>query len=164
MSRGPPGSGLQERPPSAASTCESARPRRPRAGRPTASRPTCATPSASRACWPRGELSFARVPTVEEERFRDLVRAREDLRRDLMRARHRLSKLLLRREIRYPGKGRAWTRTHMDWLRSFGFEDEPSASVFCDYLAAVELLLQRRSTLNETIERLWPQSPPAETI
>src|SRR2546426_1446189 len=116
MSRGPPGSGLQERPPSAASTCESARPRRPRAGRPTASRPTCATPSASRACWPRGELSFARVPTVEEERFRDLVRAREDLRRDLMRARHRLSKLLLRREIRYPGKGRAWTRTHMDWL------------------------------------------------
>src|SRR2546427_4257356 len=52
----------------------------------------------------------------------------------------------------------------MDWLRSFGFEDEPSASVFCDYLAAVELLLQRRSTLNETIERLWPQSPPAEKI
>jgi transposase len=43
-----------------------------------------------------GELSFCRVPSVEEERFRDLVRAREDLRADLVRARHRLSKLLLR--------------------------------------------------------------------
>jgi transposase len=111
-----------------------------------------------------GELSFARVPTIEEERFRDLVRAREDLRRDLMRARHRLSKLLLRREIRYGGKGRAWTRAHMDWLRAYRFEDEASASVAADYLAAVELLLQRRSTLNEAIERLWRQSPHAATI
>ena len=38
-----------------------------------------------------GELSFAFVPTVEEERFRDLVRCIEDIRGDLMRARHRLS-------------------------------------------------------------------------
>ena len=38
-----------------------------------------------------GELSFARVPTVAEEQFRDLVRAREAVRGDLMRARHRLS-------------------------------------------------------------------------
>jgi transposase len=111
-----------------------------------------------------GELRFARVPSVEEEQFRDLVRAREDIRRDLMRARHRLSKLLLRREIRYPGTGRAWTRAHMDWLRSFRFEDEASVSVGADYLAAVEMLLQRRSTLNEAIERLWPRSPHAEVI
>jgi hypothetical protein len=40
-----------------------------------------------------GELSFARVPTVAEEQFRDLVRARDDVRSDLMRARHRLSNL-----------------------------------------------------------------------
>ena len=70
-----------------------------------------------------GELTFARVPSIEEEHFRDLVRAREDLRRDLMRARHRLSKMLLRREIRYPGVGAAWTRAHMDWLRSSRFDD-----------------------------------------
>jgi transposase len=92
------------------------------------------------------------------------VRAREDLRRDLMRARHRLSKMFLRRELAYPGKGGAWTRAHMDWLRSFVFEDEPSRVTFADYLAAVELLLQRRSTLNGAIERLWPQSPHAQTI
>ena len=111
-----------------------------------------------------GELTYARLPSVEEERFRDLVRAREDLRRDLMRARHRLSKLLLRREIRYPGPGSAWTRAHMDWLRALRFEDRPSSVVLSDYLAAVELLLQRRSTLNEAIDELWPRSPHAETI
>jgi transposase len=54
-----------------------------------------------------GELSFAFVPSVADESFRDLVRCIEDLRGDLMRARHRLSKFLLRRGERYPGPGRA---------------------------------------------------------
>ena len=44
-----------------------------------------------------GELSFAFVPSVVDESFRDLIRCIEDLRGDLMRARHRLSKFLLRR-------------------------------------------------------------------
>src|SRR5256885_16975702 len=44
-----------------------------------------------------GELSFAFVPSVADECFRDLVRCIEDARGDLMRARHRLSKFLLRR-------------------------------------------------------------------
>jgi transposase len=111
-----------------------------------------------------GELTFVRVPTIAEECFRDLIRAREDIRCDLMRARHRLSKLLLRRDVRYPRKGGAWTRDHMDWLRALRFDDEPSSAVLADYLAAVEALLQRRSTLNEAIERLWPQSPHAEVV
>lgn len=51
-----------------------------------------------------GELSFAFVPSVADECFRDLVRSIEDARGDLMRARHRLSKFLLRRGERYPGR------------------------------------------------------------
>jgi transposase len=58
-----------------------------------------------------GELSFAFVPTVEGECFRDLARCLEDVRGDLMCARPRLSKFLLRRGERYPGPGRAWTAT-----------------------------------------------------
>lgn len=54
-----------------------------------------------------GGLSFVRVPTVEEESLRDLVRAREDVRRNLIRARHRLSKFLLRRDRRCTHKSRA---------------------------------------------------------
>jgi transposase len=61
-------------------------------------------------------LHPVRVPTVEEEALRDLVRAREDVRGDLMRARHRLSKLLLRHDMRFDGAARAWTMRHRDWL------------------------------------------------
>ncbi len=44
-----------------------------------------------------------RVPSLEQEAPRDLVRAREDFRADLMRSRHRLSRLLLRQGIIYSG-------------------------------------------------------------
>src|SRR5438034_4127467 len=86
-----------------------------------------------------GELSFAFVPSVADECFRDLVRCIEDARGDLMRARHRLSKFLLRRGERYPGPGCAWARRHMDWLRAHEFGDACSQATFVDYLAAVEL-------------------------
>lgn len=111
-----------------------------------------------------GELSFARVPTVAEERFRDLVRCREGLRGDLMRARHRLSKFCLRRGERFAGPGKNWTRAHRRWLAQLGFDDPASSTAFADYLAAVESLTQRRVTLDEAIGRLWPDSPHAETI
>ena len=111
-----------------------------------------------------GELSFVCVPTPAEERFRDLVRCREDIRGDLMRARHRLSKFLLRRGERHPGPGRNWTRGHRSWLRGLAFEDEATRATFADYLAAVEALEQRRATLDRAIEELWPESPHAEVI
>jgi transposase len=104
-----------------------------------------------------GELRFVCVPTPEEERFRDLIRCREDIRGDLMRARHRLSKLLLRRGLRFPGPGKNWTHRHRAWLRGLDFDDPASE-------AAVTALEQRRATVDERIEALWPQSPHAETI
>ena len=70
-----------------------------------------------------GELSFAFVPSVADEQFRDLVRAIEDIRGDLIRARHRLGKFLLRRGERYAGPGRSWTAKHLGWLRALRFED-----------------------------------------
>jgi transposase len=50
-----------------------------------------------------GELTAVRVPSLEQEAARDLVRAREDARCDLMRARHRLSRLLLRQGLLWEG-------------------------------------------------------------
>jgi transposase len=111
-----------------------------------------------------GELSFVRVPSVEEESLRDLARCREAARGDLMRARHRLSKLLLRRELRFPGPGASWTQAHWKWLNGLKFEDGASRAVLLDYLAAVRALEQRRGSLNATIEELWPQSPWAQSI
>jgi transposase len=111
-----------------------------------------------------GELSFARVPTVAEEQFRDLIRARDDVRGDLMRARHRLSKLLLRRELVYPGPGRAWTRAHLAWLARLTFDDAASTVTMTDYLAAVTALVQRRGTLDTAIAELVADSPYAATV
>jgi transposase len=111
-----------------------------------------------------GELRFAHVPTVEQERFRDLVRAIDDARKDQMRARHRLSKFLLRRELCFPGKEDNWTQRHLAWLDSLRFDDPASAATFVDYLVAVRAITQRRQLLIETLERLVPDSPHAQTI
>jgi transposase len=111
-----------------------------------------------------GELRFAFVPSVIEERFRDLTRAIEAVRGDLMRARHRLSKFLLRRGVRYPGPGGSWTLAHLRWLRGLSFEDDCSRASFADYLAAVEMLLVRRAGLLDALERAVPTSPHAEVI
>ena len=111
-----------------------------------------------------GELSFVRVPTIEEEYFRDLARCREAARGDLMRARHRLGKFLLRRELRFQGQGANWTTTYYAWLRKVTLKDTASGVVLADYLSAVNALEQRRSALDSKIEELWPQSPWADTI
>lgn len=111
-----------------------------------------------------GELSFVRVPSVEEEQFRDLARCREAARSDLMRARHRLGRFLVRREIEFAGPGGNWTEAHHRWLRSLRFADHASRAVFDDYLAGVVFLEQRRSGLDAQIELAAPRSPWAQTI
>lgn len=109
-----------------------------------------------------GELSFAFVPTVADEAFRDLIRCIEDLRGDLMRARHRLSKFLLRRGYRFQD-GDAWTAKHSRWLRTLTFADVAQAT-FADYCASVELLAGRRGTLLETLDQTVPGCSHATTI
>jgi transposase len=111
-----------------------------------------------------GELSFAFVPTVADEHFRDLLRTIEDVRGDLMRARHRLGKFLLRRGERYPGPGRAWTVKHLSWVRALRFQDACSQATFADYLASVELLIGRRATLITTLDSVVPASSHAPVI
>jgi transposase len=109
-----------------------------------------------------GELTFAFIPTVADEAFRDLIRCIEDLRGDLMRARHRLSKFLLRRGHRYQD-GDAWTTKHRRWLRSLSFEDVAQVT-FADYCAAVDLLAGRRQTLIGTLEQTVPGCSHAPTV
>ena len=59
------------------------------------------------------EITPVRVPTIEQESARDLVRAREDARGDLMRARHRPSKPLLRHGLVW--EAGAWTGARSPW-------------------------------------------------
>lgn len=104
-----------------------------------------------------GQLTLVTVPTLEQEQVRDLVRAREDVRADLMRARHRLGKFLLRREIYFPGKARAWTAEHRDWLATLRFDDRASEATCADYLHAHDHLVARRDLLDEHIEQVAMQ-------
>jgi transposase len=108
-------------------------------------------------------LHAVRVPTVEEEALRDLVRAREDVRGDLMRARHRLSKLLLRHDVRFEETAGAWTTRHRDWLGHIELEG-PAQLTLMDYLGAIDALIVRRDTLEAHIGRLVPASSWAETV
>jgi transposase len=104
-----------------------------------------------------GKLSAVRVPTVQEEGLRDLVRAREDVRVDLMRARHRLSKLLLRHGIRF--EKRAWTALHKEWLDQQVLGDQASQATLLDYRQAIELLVHRRGGLEYEISRTYQAMP-----
>jgi len=111
-----------------------------------------------------GALRWARVPSEAEEQLRDLTRAREAVRVDLMRARHRLSKFLLRRDLRFPGPGGAWTQPYHRWLRQLEFTDTASRLVLADYHAAVIDLEARRRGFDADLARAAENAPCAATI
>jgi len=108
-------------------------------------------------------LVAVRVPTVEEEAIRDLVRAREDVRGDLMRSRQRLSKLLLRHGIVYEDTGSTWTTKHRAWIRAQDLGGGAQATLL-DYTGAIDTLEHRRGQLETTIAELVPASPYAHTV
>ena len=103
------------------------------------------------------EVAAVRIPTVEQEAARDLVRAREDCRGDLMSVRHRLSKLLLRHGIVYSG-GTAWTGTHELWLRTHRFDTPGLQLAYDSTFDAMLATLDRRTRLDQAIEAMAADS------
>lgn len=104
-----------------------------------------------------GEITSVRVPSVEEETARDLVRSREDTRQDLMGARHRLSKLLLRHGFVY-ADGEAWTQKHDIWLRSHRGGDLAFRTAFDANYEAVIQTVARRDRLDQAISQMAADS------
>jgi transposase len=109
-----------------------------------------------------GEIAPVRVPALEEEAARDLVRAREDARGDLMRARHRLSKLLLRHGLVYDAT--AWTRAHDQWLRRQRFTGGPLAIVFDECYGRMLDAKARRDALDKAISELAATPPYVDVV
>ena len=109
-----------------------------------------------------GEITAVRVPTLEEEAARDLVRAREDARGDLMRSRHRLSKLLLRHGLVYDAT--AWTKGHDVWLRRQRFQGGPLAIVFDECYSRMIDAKSRRDALDKAISELAATPPYVEIV
>ncbi len=111
-----------------------------------------------------GELTLVRIPSVEREQLRDLVRCREDIRVDLMRARHRIGGFLLRREIYWEGPGEAWSRKHRSWLTSVQFSDQASQATLADYLHAHDVLIARRDQVEADLSKLALSAPCAPAV
>ena len=111
-----------------------------------------------------GELTLVRIPSVEREQLRDLVRCREDIRLDLMRARNRIGKFLLRREIYWEGPGETWSPKHRSWLTSVRFSDHASRATLADYLHAHDVLIARRDQIEADLAELATCVACAHTV
>lgn len=101
-----------------------------------------------------GELTPIRIPSVAEERVREIVRCREVLQREILRSRHYVLKLLLRRGLVYAG-GAHWTGRHRAWLEARRADlTGGDAVAFAEYLALLDYKLGRRAELDRQIEAL----------
>ena len=112
-----------------------------------------------------GELTAIRIPSVDEERVREIVRCREIVQREVLRARHYLLKLLFRRGLVYHD-GAHWTARHRCWLaevRRSGILAGGDAVAFDEFMALLEYTLVRRDALDREIEvlALSPAYQPA---
>lgn len=108
--------------------------------------------------WRAGELTAVRVPTVEEEAARDLVRVREDALQDRLRHRHRLGKFLLR-QGRVHRERKTWGKAHKMWLKTQKFENPLLKSSFEAYMRAWEEAEARLKNLSQQAEDLAGQEP-----
>lgn len=105
-----------------------------------------------------GELTVIRVPTLEEEAARDLLRVREDVLADRLRARHRLSKFLLRQGRVYR-ETKAWGVAHGAWVKTQRFEWPSLQQSFEAYVRAVEEADARLQTLDQQVQDLAEKEP-----
>lgn len=97
-----------------------------------------------------GELVAIDIPDLQREALRDLVRAREDALHARHCARQQLSSFLLRHGRIWPQKS-AWTRRHMDWIRSQRFDAEEQRQVLEDYIHEVLHCALRIEQLTEKL-------------
>lgn len=105
-----------------------------------------------------GELTVIRIPGVEEEAARDLVRVREDVLENRLRARHRISKFLLR-QGRTWREGKAWGAAHGGWLRAQRFELVYAQETYNAYLRTLDDTQTHLEKLSQRVMDLAQEKP-----
>jgi transposase len=110
-------------------------------------------------CHRAGELTAVWVPDAAHEALRDLVRAREAAKKDQLKARHRLGKFLLRHGRRPEGL-KAWTKKHLEWIKSHVRFEQPALEVtLADYLEEVDHVAARIVKLEKAMDEAVQQAP-----
>jgi transposase len=111
-------------------------------------------------CYRGGDLTPVWVPDAAHEALRDLVRAREAAKKDQLRARHRLGKFLLRQGQRPPGAMKAWTQTHLAWVKSaVHFPHAAQEATLLDYLCEVDHVAERITRLERALDDAVKTAP-----
>jgi transposase len=110
-----------------------------------------------------GDLTAVWVPDSRHEAMRDLTRAREVAVEDLRRKRQQVSAFLLRQGRCYPG-GRAWTKTHRNWLASQKLEYAEHRIAFEEMLLAMRQAQERIERLEQAIRLAVPDWSLAEVV
>ncbi|NIA24028.1 MAG: IS110 family transposase, partial [Gammaproteobacteria bacterium] len=100
-----------------------------------------------------GELTSIRVPSLEEEAIRDLVRVREDIKEDRRRAIQRIKAFLLRHGVRFPSR-RGFHTGHEAWARGLRFDQPWVQETFGELLAAYETRTVQLRSLDQRLDEM----------
>ena len=112
----------------------------------------------------RGDLlSFVRVPSVEEERVRRIVRTREMVRRDVHRSKQRILKLLQSCDRFYGPRKKNWTQGFWRWLRTLDLHAEEREALSL-LESELEVQLALLASADERIEQRSLEDPYAGPV
>lgn len=103
-----------------------------------------------------GDLSPVHVPTVEDEAFRDLVRAWGSAKQDLKQARQRLKAFLLVHDVRYSGRA-DWGPPHRRWISGYSFDSPWQQLAFEEHRRTIEDRLAQCARLETALREMAPQ-------
>lgn len=108
-------------------------------------------------------LTFVRIPALEEEEARGLIRCREDVARQVRLFKTTVSHWLLNRGQRVPAGVKRWTPAYWKWVRALPLS--PMDRTTLDhYLDVVSLLENRRKQVEEQICALAKEDPYRERV
>ena len=111
-----------------------------------------------------GDLTAVWVPDQEQERMRDLSRARDDMKAQERKARQQLNGFLLRHGHHWPrGKSR-WGTAHENWLAELKMADPWQQVVLQEYIDAERAARQRVTQLTDQMMRALPEWSPAPVV
>jgi transposase len=114
-----------------------------------------------------GDLTAVWVPDREQERMRDLSRARDDLKAQERKARQQLNAFLLRHGQHWPkGKSR-WTPAHENWLAGLKLDDPWQQVVLQTYIDAERAAGERVAQLTDQLMRAlpaWSLAPVVDSL
>lgn len=108
-------------------------------------------------------LRYVRVPSLEEERIRRLVRAREGIRRDVHRSKQRILKLLQSLGHVYASGKKKWTQAYWRWLRALDLKGEEK-EVLEILTSQLEVHLALLADVDERVAQRSVQPPYADAV